>query len=1359
MTQGFAQRGNSRPLFHNCSEGIPHLSVSSIAQDPLGFIWVGTRYGLQRYDGLDYISGFPETDSVPINSANIITAIEFEPDSNIWVGTNGGGLRYFNYSENRYEPLPVKNPKKLDARVIHDIHVDSDGHIWVGTQDSGLWLIDRQNGTIRQFLPDPQNSGSISSNNVSAIQSTADGEIWIGTWDRGLNLWRSSDSSFQHFTAEENPGLEDNNIRTFLLTEDARLLAGTGYGPVIIRSDAKDHRFEPLAGGRDSSGIKLQSSRVLSLAEGQEHIIWAGSENEGLFSINLKSGKVRNFQHNPNNSQSLCSNSIWSLLFDKQGILWIGTFNQGLCKIDPQEQKFPSPIISKEKDDWLRSNVVSSFSESRDHKFWIGTEGGGLHLYNPEVNDFKVYQNEPGEPESLSSNYIVCLEKDPRDNLWIGTWEGGLNLKKPGDEEFVRYTHDPQDPNSPANNDIYTMLTDSKGRLWMSCFRAGVDIYLPRQDTFHHLSATAPEKYQIESNLIRAILEDDQGNIWLGSEGRGVFRLRLNDQLEIVESVTINRQNSALESDYITFIFQDNMGTFWIGTEGGGLYYGAQPDKALQNLNRRNGLGGNIVYSIEQSHDSLLWISTNQGLSRFNYRSREIRNYSPNQDGSPGFYRSSSLKASDGHLLFGGINGFFYFHPSRIPYNPVPPEVYITDFHVQENPDSSNTGLWKHPGNVALRQSLALKSWQNDFQLKFAALNYSEPEKNHYSYRLTPLDDYWRYTHDPKNIYYNNVPPGSYTLEVKAANNDGVWSKEPATLKISIAHPWYQTYWALGLYTLGGIGLLWLGRSNVIRNERLRNELKLEHIQLEQANELNRIRAKFFTYISHEFRTPLTLIMAPLKDLREKSENSKNKAKLEMILQNARRLLLLINQILDLSKIESGHLKLETSRQDLGQFLKQLSLAFTMYADDKMIRFEVNLPKDPVYLYFDFDKLEKVMVNLLSNAFKFTSAYGKIELTLHSNEDGAVISVSDTGKGIPADELDKIFNSYYQSVEGDRPKGSGIGLTLSKELVELHRGKIKVSSAENEGSRFDVYLPFGKDHLKEHEITEYKNDWEFKRPEPYLNPPMDLNIQETKTSEQVGDDRPLILLAEDNIDLLNYLKELFREDYRVITATDGKEAVKRARNEIPDIIISDIIMPKMDGHELCSNIKADATTSHIPVILLTAKASSSSQAQGFENGAIFYITKPFDPQMLQMRVKNILDNFTLFKNRILENKGIKLEPDGMEMPDADTEFLEKAIKIIHDNISNPQFQVSDLSEQLNMSKAQLYRKMKGLLGCSTNEFIRITRLKKAAILLRQGNMSVSETTYQVGFNDLQYFRKCFVSQYGVTPSEYAASNK
>ena len=1340
-----------KPLFHRSSEDVPQNAVSAIVKDTFGFIWIGSRYGLERYDGLvfDKIN----ERSQETESPGIVNDLLVDRAGEIWVGTNGRGVFKFDYQTNDLKRIETKGTEcKMDAIWINTLFEDEDNRIWMGTT-TGLYAFNPADSCVSHYAHDPKDISSLSSNNVRSIGADADGQIWVGTWDKGLNLLNEKTEHFTRFHKDNVEGLSRNTIRCFELLPSGRFMTGTDEGVREIRRVQGKYQFINPIPDEQIDELDLKDLRVLSMEGGQEDCLWLGTENDGLFFLNLEDGEIKQYLNDPNDQTSLCSNSIWSIFLDEQGILWLGTFHQGLCKLDPFEKKFPPPFRSNNNPESLNSNFISSFDEGKEGGIWIGTEGGGLNYLNPETNQIKHYTNDPTDQTSISNNYVIDVLVDSRGHLWCGNWSGGLNLLRKGSTTFEHFTFQPERSRGLANNDIIAICEDQNGKIWLSCFGMGLDCLDPESLSITHYSSMEEEEHFIPTKLTRTILEDSEGRLWLGSDSEGLICFSLDENGSIEKLASYTTANSEIPSNFITDLLEDDLGRLWVGTEGAGLVEWSAKEGLKRRVSVKDGLAGDFVYAMEWV-DSALWVSTNRGLSRFHTETGRIVNFGT-ADGlqSARFNLAASLFTSDGMLYFGGISGFNRFDPASIRSNPYAPDVYVSGFNLigeHEKPLVYNRGN----SNILLRDQLNLNHDENDFKFKASALNFSESKKNQYAFRLRNYDAGWRFTNNPREIYYTNVPAGSYKFEVKASNNDGLWSPDVAGLDVIISPPWYQTNWAYLFYSLMIITALWWARRSIIKNERLKSQLELEKLQLEQIRKLSQVRLKFFTDISHEFRTPLTLIIAPLQSALRQPLNQAMKEQLGLMLRNAKRLLNMINQIMDLSKIESGKLKLCVQRNDLTVLVKNVGLSFYSYADRSFIDLKMNLPEKPVYAYFDRQKFEQVLINLLSNAIKYTPKFGEVNLSLEVRKGKYYITIKDTGKGIPEKDQQFIFERFYQVNDSDEFKGTGIGLALVKEIVELHHGEISVNSKAQKGAKFEILLQPGFGHFE-------KEVLEAIRPDSLPLTSHNLETEPNQTSltpEEVETEnagKPVILIVEDHAEIRNYVADLLKDNYQILECMDGEEAYANARESIPDLIISDVMMPGMNGYDLIEKLKNDQRTSHIPTIVLTAKASEESQTKSFEMGATQHITKPFNPALLKMRVKNTLRTMRSYKQHLLHQVTSDAQPKSSLSKSSEARFLERVLKIIDENISNADFQVTDLSKALNMSKAQLYRKMKGVTGTSTNEFIRTYRLKKAAQILRLGNLSISETTYRVGFTDLQYFRKCFVKQYGVTPSEYA----
>ena len=1357
---------NHKTRFSRVPKGLSQHTITSIVQDDHGFLWFGTRYGLNRYDGLRF-STYKHRDSDSTSIGNsMIRSVIADQKGDLWIGTLGGGVSHYLYDQDRFTNYrhDPNDASSLSDNFINAVYEDSRGNVWIGTENRGLNKLNPQEGTFTRYYANRDDPFSIADNHITAIQEDQYGNLWIGTMNHGMSLFDSKSNRFVNYSlTQKKNGLTNNSIRSLHLGHGGSLWIGTqGVQEVIYEKNGR-HTFKPVEVSDEKLATHLAKAVVLSLCEDRHGLLWIGTENEGLFVIDLKTGDIRHYIHRIQDEYSPSGNSIWAITEDRTGTIWIGIHHKGINKVDPHEQKFQAILQSKVPGTGLSYGLVSSFEEEKDGTIWIGTDGGGLNHFDPGNDQFKHYKNDPFNSSSLSSDAIVSLLMDRKNNLWIGTWTGGINVKKPGSNAFIHIKHDPTNKNSPSGNDIYDLYQDNEDQIWILAFRDGLDRLDPATGQFHHYVSNNGQN-SITSNYVRCILQDTAGYYWLGTEGHGLDRIKMNRSYEItgIKNYSYTPGNGlGLSHNTITSLFQDSRGSLWIGTEGGGLNL-YQGDDSFLVVDENEGMPGNVIYSIEEDDKGKLWVSTNQGLAKYDPSNHEIEKYTKT-DGlqSLEFYKASSYKASNGDLIFGGINGFNRFYPPALERkNENIPPVRITKFSLSNK--AVKTGK-KSPldKNIIVDSLICLRHNQNNFSFDFSALNYSQAIKNEYAYMLENYDYEWQYVGNRNSAFYTNVSPGEYIFKVRASNNDGLWNIQGARVKLIIARPWYFSNWAYAIYFFIFGFVIYLGRKNIINRARLKSELQLEHMELTKMQEMNALKSRFFANISHEFRTPLTLIIGPLKALYLDEGGTKSKRQIKMMLRNAERLLRLINQILDLSKLESGSMKLSATGQDIVKFIHPIAYSFINYADKQYINYKINLPQEPIMVYFEKDQLEKVLINLLSNAFKYTPEFGKIQLTVHANTEQVIIEVEDTGIGIQKDQLNLIFNRYYRG-NSDEFKGTGIGLALTKELVELHKGKIEVSSTPGHGTKFTVAVPLGRHHLQPHEISA-------EPPGPGLSEDSLMELDEMgrnrlleereNVSRTQENDLPLIMIAEDNAEVKTFIVEFLETKYRVLEAEDGLSALELAKEHIPDLVITDVMMPKLNGYELCQKLKEDEKTSHVPVIILTAKASGDSMERGFETGANYYVTKPFNPKLLELRIKNILRSRQLFKEQVLHNKTVNLNPKHVPISNADENFLKKVVTCVEEHMQDSNFQIDDLCRHLGLSRIQLYRKLKGLIGQSGNEFIRSVRLKRAAQLIRQDQLTIAEITYQVGFNDLQYFRDCFKKQFGVKPSEYLQQGK
>ena len=1340
--------------FYTPAGDLSQNTITDIIQDQNGFLWVGTQYGLNRYNGLEYEVFLPNETQENGISGSSITTLANDTDGNIWIGTYGMGISVVNPNSTSFiEPFSGFN-NQINAPFVTDIYFDSNGKVWVGTQKNGLKLVDKQTQKVHHFFAAEGQKNRLSVNYVTCITEDINHNILIGTWGGGLSIYNVKKDLFQTINHSTHPLLPNNNIiRCLSKGKNNTIWLGTQQGLFKWQNKSGTNgTLQPLKCIDNKVADILSSAIVLSILEDSQGRLWIGTENKGLFEYDQQSQRMLHYEYDVNYKYSLSSNSIWSLFEDHQGSIWIGTFKKGLLKIDPNEEKFAHISAKFESKHTLSYGLVSAFVEDSDKNIWVGTDGGGLNIiYKSEhfnINEIKLNPF-PG----LQSQIITSLLYDSKEKLWVGTWEKGLYYKDKNSAIFKPISSLNASGQLPVGTEVLSISEGIENRIWIASYREGLSLYDYSENRFYNY-VSGIENNSISSSKIRSIVEDKDGFLWLGTGLDGLDRIKINAQKEIIEVVNYNRESTGkryINNNTIICLYIDINEDLWVGTEGGGLNKYNKETKHFDNLSTKDGLPSNIIFSIIDD-GKRLWVSTNNGLASTPMDSISFTNYEVS-DGlqAKEFNKLASYKTSDNYILFGGVNGFNYFKPSEITQNSFAPQIHITKVIVNNIPIPITLG----------QQKIKLKAKQNDLHIEFAVLNYSQSAKNQYRYLLDGYDKNWNTLTHENHVEYTNLPPGKYTFKVKASHNDQIWPETSNEIQIQIVKPWFLTIPMLILYTL----LLFITLSTIsifIQNRiKLKNQLEVEQFKLSKMKELNELKSRFFANISHEFKTPLTLIISPLKAIQRRLEKVENKNQVSIMLNNAERLLMLINQILSLSKLESGTEKLRVSKNNVVEFIKNITSNFINYADEQFITFDINLPPNTIEVYFEKDKLEKVLINLISNAFKFTPEFGRITLQLEEEENQICISISDTGIGISADQLHLIFNRYYRAQDNDKNIGTGIGLSLSKQLVEIHKGHIDVRSVEGQGTTFDVYLPLGKDHLDKAQIYE---------PEIHLELSEDsrLELKDFQKGPLVEegflhpeeDGLPVVLIAEDNPDLLSFTKTYLQMNYRIIEAANGIQAFQLAKRNIPDIIITDWMMPKMTGYELIKRLRENELTSHIFIILLTVKSSEESKIEGLGVGADYYITKPFNPKILDLRIQNILQKRNTFRKQIIKTMSSNEEAfSDLKISPRDQEFLDKVISIIDKNISNSKFQIDDICKVIGYSKSQLYRKMKGLVGQSTNEFIRSIRLKRAALLLSNEDFTIAEVTYKVGFNDLQYFRKCFKAQYNTTPSEYAQLKK
>ncbi|HEY4784685.1 MAG TPA: two-component regulator propeller domain-containing protein [Bacteroidales bacterium] len=1324
-----------KPIFQSIQQGLSNQLIQCILEDSKGFMWIGTTDGLNKFDGSNFViyeNSSSDTNSISHNSIN---AIIEDRETNIWVGT-ADGLNLYNRNRDNFINIRIPN---IDKICVNALCSDDIGNIWVGTIGNGVIFYDRKHSKFSFFAHNDLDINTISSDFITSIVIDKLQNILIGT-SRGLDLLNKDHKGFSHFTyTPDNNSLSNNFVNTLYLDNHGMLWIGTqGGGLNKLLTD--DHKFSFQHYLHDSNTNSLSNNNILSICQDKKDNLWIGTDNGGLNCFNSKTGIFNCFHPEDGNPKGLSSNSIHSLYYDRNNIIWIGTHNHGLNFIDEKFEKFELFQKNSLSKNSIQNNDVTGFTEDSEGNIWIATDGGGISKFDIHTRTITKTINQ--SPSShLSNNYIQTIICDRKENLWVGTWNGGIDCFNKSGVKIKNYKV--EGLQKTGDNRIRFLYEDRQMNIWAGTSGSGLFLFNPVTDKFvqivDHLGpAGAPV-----IAFVNSILEDSQNNIWIGTTN-GLIRLKKSDRNEFLFSkYTEGNSPKSISSNRITVIFEDSRKNLWFGTYEKGLSLLQKKDNAFINFQKHDGLPSNSIKGILEDKNGNLWISTTKGISKFNPDSKTFRNYT-REDGlnSDEFHSNSCLKLRSGEFFFGGINGFNAFYPDRIKDNTLIPPIYLTDlkiFNKSAPIGSEGSPLQKH---ISETKKIVLSYKQNSFTIEFIALNYTRSSQNQYAYILEGLEKDWNYVGHKRSATYTYINPGTYVFKVIGSNNDGFWNKTPTTLEITILPPFWKTIWAYILYYLVFLSLLFAFiRLSVIRAKQ------------SQLLELDKMKLDFFTNISHEIRTPLTLILSPLENLVSSNKiEAELKSQLTLIYRNADRLFRLVNELMDFSKTEDSELNVLVQPGDIVKFTKEVFEFYNEEARQKRINYQFISNEEKLEIWFDRDKVEKVILNLLSNAFKFTSSEGNITVEVdktiidHKNKakEYARISVIDDGIGISQKFIDKIFDRFYQSPEGKgiSHTGTGIGLALSKNLVKLHHGRIEVTSERFKRTCFSVYLPLGNSHFTKDEIITDPSDISKSNSSPY---PDEINVSSTKSAS-------VILLVEDNFDLRKYIVSRLSDKYKILEAENGEDGYTIATKEVPDLIISDIIMPRMSGIELCKKMKEELATSHIPIILLTAKITLEEKIEGVQTGADVYITKPFHIRFLEATIKNLIETRLKLYQRFSQE--VFIMPREISNNTLDQEFMARTIDFIEKNISNEELIVKDLASHLLLSHSQTYRKIKALTGQTVPELIRSVRLKMAIKLMETGKYNISEIGFKVGFTSPAYFTRCFREQYGKPPSEY-----
>ena len=1316
------------------NEGLSQSTVFSIDQDKRGNMWFATYDGVNKYDGYAF-TVYQHNEDDPNSIANDISRIvKTDSQGRVWIGTRDGLSRYDEEKDIFQNFFYEKNGKHLQVNGIEEI---SPEQLLISTPE-GLIMFDIKES---KFIDDSF-STAMHKTIASTLYRQGD-QIYIGTSTDGLYTYSITQKTFEKVI----PILGTKQIQAILQQSPTRIWVATeGAGLFLINpktKEIKNYLHSP------SNPKSISSNYIRSLAMDSQNRLWIGTFND-LNIYHEGTDSFASYSSNPVENGSLSQRSVRSIFMDSQGGMWLGTYFGGLNYYHPIRNRFKN-IRNIPYKNSLSDNVVSCIVEDKDKNLWIGTNDGGLNLYNPITQRFTSYTLQEDESaRGIGSNNIKAVYVDEKKSLvYIGTHAGGLSILHRNSGQVENFN---QRNSQLVNENVYAILPDGEGNLWLGTLSALVR-FNPEQRSF-----TTIEKEKdgtpVVSKQITTLFRDSHKRLWIGGEeGLSVFK---QEGLDIQKASILPVSN--VTKLFTNCIYEASNGIIWVGTREG-FYCFNEKDKQIKRYNTTNGLPNNVVYGILEDSFGRLWLSTNRGISCFNPETEKFRNFTES-DGlqSNQFNTASYCRTSVGQMYFGGINGITTFRPELLLDNPYTPPVVITKlqlFNKVVRPDDETGILTK---NISETKSITLKSWQTAFSIEFVVSNYISGQHNTFAYKLEGYDKEWYYLTDSRTVSYSNLPQGTYQFLVKAANSDGKWNPIPTALEIIVLPIWYKTWWALLIFFATFAGFITFVFRFFWMRKSMEAQLEIERRDKEHQEEINQMKMRFFINISHELRTPLTLILTPLQEIINKISDRWTRNQLEYIQRNANRLLHLVNQLMDYRRAELGVFELKAKKGNAHQLIQDNFLFYDKLARHKKITYTLHSELEDKEVLFDANYLELIVNNLLSNAFKYTESGQSITVTLKEENGWLLLQVSDTGIGIPINKQGKIFERFYQ-IESEHV-GSGIGLSLVQRLIELHHGRIELDSEENKGSTFSVYLPQDLSVYKPSELASNNEQNEEEQVYSTNSKAMyfiDTEKVENESVESGDKKRGTILIVEDNNEIRRYLSNGLADLFNTLEAGNGEEALEKLKDNEVDVIVTDVMMPVMDGIKLCKNVKQNIRTCHIPVIILSAKTDIKDQMEGLQMGADDYIPKPFSLAILTTKIQNMMRT----RRRMLDKyaKSLEVEPEKITFNAMDEALLKRAMAIVEKNMDNIEFSTDEFAREMNMSRSNLHLKLKAITGESIIDFIRKIRFNEAAKLLKDGRYTVAEVSTMVGFNTPSYFATSFKKYFGCLPTEYIKKSK
>ncbi|WP_114790754.1 two-component regulator propeller domain-containing protein [Niabella yanshanensis] len=1331
-------------------QGLSNSTVEVIFQDSRGFIWFGTRDGLNRYDGYNiriYKNNSADTNSI---SDNYITCIAEDANNMLWIGTKSG-LNRLDLKTGKFKRFKTENLSagSLSNNQINAIHRDEAGKIWIASSD-GLNLYQPQNGSFVRFYPQKSKKGGL--NYIKSLLEDNNGYFWLGT-EAGLLRFNTSAGTFSIYS--KYPAGAGYAIQVLSKDKTGNIWIGSNEKGLYYLQPETGNFQQYLHNRQDPSSIA--SNLIRSILIDQLHNVWIGGVNGNL---NLFLPGRRSFQRFTNESSdpaSLSQRTVSALYEDKQGNIWIGTHRGGVNLYTPGRQNFEFHGQQPGAYGLSRSDV-KSFYEDDNGLLWIGTDGGGLNCFNPVTRQYTHYRHNPFDPQSIGSDEVLHVTGDRQGNLWVSTWGGGLNLLNRQTGKFTRFVHDQNDLSSIGSNFVQQVFEDDEARLWVATYYGGLYLLDRQNRTFKQVTGDEKQLSHITGKNFVSICQDARGDLWFGTDDGGLNRL--------VKTTGQFRQYFVQSDKFpdLRVLYMDSRKRLWAGQQGLYLYDEAQDQFFLYK--DRAGLSADFIKGILEDETGIFWISTSNGIVRYHPEKNTFKRYST-VDGlqSREFEAGAYYKTKNGQMLFGGVNGYNAFYPSQFQVNLFLPPVYFTELYLSNERITPGNTAGILPNDLAYTNALTLSYSQATFSVEFAALNYINTEQNQYAFRMVGLDDQWNLSGTARRATYTNLAPGKYTFEVKAANNDGVWNTNPARLSVYITPPFWQTWW----FKMLVIVIVLIATYLLISMKR---RYEIQQIEKSKSEEMHQMQLQFFTNISHEFRTPLSLILGPLEKIQKEDPHSPFYHYYVTMHRNASRLMELITVLMDFRKVEGGALKLKTMPGNIHIFVNEIADEFMALAREKSIDFRLDIPNNLPQAWFDRQTLEKILINLIGNAFKYTSSGGTIRATVRSNyqdipktfknelvikneyaaKEYLYIQIADNGIGISADSLQFLFERYYRLT--DSHLGSGVGLAFVKSLTRLHKGIIYVQSERHKGTEITIGLPIGAgDYTDEEKWIKSRKDSE-----------VDLERLPNETNASIYKPQAIanevsntgarkhILLVDDNIELRHFLKESLNSQFEIFEADEGGAGLCLIRDKMPDLVISDVMMPGMDGIEFCRQIKENPATGHIPVIMLTAKAAIESQLEGINSGADHYFSKPLNTDLLIVTIQNIFENQQTLKTHWSNRR--YSEALAATHSSKEQQIIELLSDLIEKQISNPELDVDYIGREMNMSRSKLYQTVKAITGLSIGDYVRTVRLRKAAQIMTEEDVLIVDVMYRVGMQTQSYFTKAFKKEFGKTPSQF-----